>query len=109
MGLFNKIQQAINSYNKVNNLNLTIRDGINDKYRENSKVDIFANFIKDNIGEQVSKIKHADNIAIQAVQGKADVTNVVVAFAEAEQVVAQITSIKQNLLTAINEILKMPI
>ncbi|AZL15301.1 flagellar hook-basal body complex protein FliE [Rickettsiales endosymbiont of Stachyamoeba lipophora] len=96
-----KIAQASVAYTQ--NLKLPKAEAL----ESNDKVALFKNFLTQNIKDDFSRIAKADQIAIQSLQGKADVTQVVVAFAEAEQIVNKVVAIKQSLLTVINDIMKL--
>lgn len=96
--------RASNAYTSISDIDKIGGIG-NDEYKK-PEVNIFANLVKSNIQSDFNVLKKADNLAIMASQG-ASVTGVVTALAEAEQVINKMVTIKQTMLNALNDILKL--
>jgi len=98
------INQAINAYSQA------IKDvaggGSSDKVSNRSE---FADMVKGKVGAAIAENKQAERLSIAAVAGKADLTEVVTAVAEAELTVKTAVAIKDKVITAYKEILRMPI
>ncbi len=69
----------------------------------------FADMVKDNLHEAVQAQKSSEDMSILALQGKADLREVVNAVANAETALQTVVTVRDKVLTAYQEILKMTI
>lgn len=69
----------------------------------------FADLIKDNLSEAVDAGKKSEQMSVLALQGKADLRDVVNAVANAETALQTVVAVRDKVLSAYQEILKMTI
>jgi flagellar hook-basal body complex protein FliE len=69
----------------------------------------FSDLIKDNLSEAVTAGKKSEQMSILALQGKADLRDVVNAVANAETALQTVVAVRDKVLSAYQEILKMTI
>ncbi len=69
----------------------------------------FADMVKDNLNEAVDAQKSSEEMSLLALQGKADLREVVNAVANAETALQTVVTVRDKVLTAYQEILKMTI
>lgn len=69
----------------------------------------FADMIKDNLTEAVDAGKKSEQMSLLALQGKADLREVVNAVANAETALQTVVAVRDRVLSAYQEILKMSI
>ncbi len=69
----------------------------------------FTDLLKDNLTEAVSAGKNSEQMSILALQGKADLRDVVNAVANAETALQTVVAVRDKVLSAYQEILKMTI
>jgi len=69
----------------------------------------FADMIKDNLTEAVDAGKKSEQASLLALQGKADMREVVNAVANAETALKTVVAVRDRVLSAYQEILKMSI
>jgi flagellar hook-basal body complex protein FliE len=69
----------------------------------------FADLIKDNLSEAVAAGKKSEQMSVLALQGKADLRDVVNAVANAETALQTVVAVRDKVLSAYQEILKMTI
>jgi len=69
----------------------------------------FADMIKDNLTEAVDAGKQSEKMSLLALQGKADMREVVNAVANAETALQTVVAVRDRVLSAYQEILKMSI
>lgn len=74
-----------------------------------SKGTNFAEMVKDAIGQVVSTGKKAETQAIAGVTGKAEVADVVAAITEAELTLQTVVAVRDKVIAAYQDIMKMPI
>ena len=69
----------------------------------------FADMLKGKVNEAITHNKKAESLSLAAVAGKADLNQVVTAVAEAEFTVQAAVTIKEKVINAYKEILRMPV
>lgn len=69
----------------------------------------FAGLVRDSIAEAVDVNRHAEEMSIKGISGEADMRDVVLAVANAEQALNTVVAVRDKVVTAYQEILKMPI
>ncbi len=69
----------------------------------------FSDLIKEGIKSAVDTIKGADRASVSAMTGKADLNDVVQSVTKAELTLQTIVAVRDRLITAYQEILRMPI
>ncbi|MEZ5839586.1 MAG: flagellar hook-basal body complex protein FliE [Hyphomicrobiales bacterium] len=69
----------------------------------------FGSMVKQAIGDVVDAGKVADQKALSAAQGKADVVDVVTAVAETEVALSTLVTVRDKVIAAYEEIMRMPI
>lgn len=76
---------------------------------EGSSGPAFADMLKTKVGDAIDQNKQAEKLSMAAVAGKADLNEVVTAVAEAEFTVQAAVTIKDKVINAYQEILRMPV
>ncbi len=71
--------------------------------------DTFANMVGDSLQQAVQTSRDAENLSIKQIAGEADLKDVITAVANAEQTLETVVAVRDKVLAAYNEILKMPI
>ena len=71
--------------------------------------DTFANMVGDSLQSAVQTCRNAENLSIKQIAGEADLKDVITAVANAEQTLETVVAVRDKVLSAYNEILKMPI
>ncbi|MCW9033683.1 MAG: flagellar hook-basal body complex protein FliE [Alphaproteobacteria bacterium] len=97
--------QAISAYNQAAKdvgAGATIK---NDKVTSND----FADMLKNKVRTAIDDNKNAERLSVAAVAGKADLSQVVTAVAEAEFTVKAAVAIKDKVITSYKQILRMPV
>ncbi|CAA7624478.1 Flagellar hook-basal body complex protein FliE 1 [Candidatus Terasakiella magnetica] len=69
----------------------------------------FASVLKDAAKMAVGTVKGAETASMAAISGKADIREVVAAVANAELTLETVVNVRDKVITAYNEILRMPI
>lgn len=69
----------------------------------------FSALVKQAAGEAVASVKRGEDMSIKAIAGKADIQEVVQAVAAAEMTLETVTTVRDKVIQAYNEILRMPI
>ena len=69
----------------------------------------FSQFVGESLGEALNTGKAAENMSAQAIAGKADLTDVVTAVTNAEVTLQTVVAIRDKVVTAYQEIARMPI
>lgn len=68
----------------------------------------FADLVKDTVKTAISANRQAEQLNIKALAGQADLRDVVTAVANAEVTLDTVVAIRDRVVSAYNEILKMP-
>lgn len=69
----------------------------------------FSDFLKNSLETSVDKIKAGEQMSAKAVTGQADVTDVVQAVTEAELALQTVVALRDRLVSAYQDIMRMPI
>ncbi len=69
----------------------------------------FGDFLKDQIGEVVETGHHSEKVSIAAMSGDAELVDVVTAISAAEITLETVIAVRDKVLGAYNEIMRMPI
>ena len=69
----------------------------------------FADLLKTNVQQSVETMKAGENMSAQAVTGKADLTDVVQAITSAELTLQTVVAVRDRMISAYQEIMRMPI
>jgi flagellar hook-basal body complex protein FliE len=69
----------------------------------------FASVLKDAAKMSIGTVKAAEQSSLAAVSGKADIRDVVAAVASAEMTLETVVNVRDKVINAYNEILRMPI
>ena len=69
----------------------------------------FSQFVGESLNEAMNTGKQAENMSAQAIAGKADLTDVVTAVTNAEVTLQTVVAIRDKVVTAYQEIARMPI
>ena len=68
----------------------------------------FSSMVKGTLEQSVANMRQGEEMSIQAIAGKADLRDVVVAVANAEVTLETVVSVRDKVVNAYNEIMKMP-
>lgn len=71
-----------------------------------SSVGSFSDTLKDFIGDAVDSIKSSEQLAAKGAVGKADMQEVIMAVSNAEMMMSTITSIRDKVITAYQEVIR---
>lgn len=69
----------------------------------------FGDFLKDQISEVVETGHQSEKVAIEAMSGNAELVDVVTAISAAEVTLETVVAVRDKVLSAYNEIMRMPI
>ena len=69
----------------------------------------FADLIQESVEESVETMKPGEDMSAKAVTGEADLTDVVQAVTSAELTLQTVTAVRDKVITAYQEIMRMPI
>ncbi|HAK64203.1 MAG TPA: flagellar hook-basal body complex protein FliE [Alphaproteobacteria bacterium] len=69
----------------------------------------FADLIKDSIGEAIETAKTSETTSLKSLGGKADVVDLVTAMNEAEMTLQTVVAVRDKVVQAYQEIMRMPI
>ena len=97
-----KTSQAIGAYLNTSKITDRISTGDDDKFS-------FGSLIKNTIDQVVSTQKASEAVSAQAVMGKANLTDVVQAVTEAEMTLQTVMTVRDRLVSAYQDIMRMPI
>ncbi|MCL2474043.1 MAG: flagellar hook-basal body complex protein FliE [Alphaproteobacteria bacterium] len=101
---------AINAYAKNAEIFRNAELGISNTPRAiSSDVQSFSAVVQNFMADAVTSVEAGEKIAASAVDGKADLTSIVLALDNAEIVLTQITAIRDKLVTAYQSVLNSPI
>ena len=93
---------AASLYAKTSNVGLGQASGGGDEAS-------FAQFLKQGLSDSISTIKQGEKTSAQAVMGQADITEVVQAVTNAEVTLQTVIAVRDRLVGAFQEIMRMPI
>jgi flagellar hook-basal body complex protein FliE len=99
------INDAIAAYGRVSQV---AGGGTSDKPARAAGGDEFAGLVKSAIQEAVRINRESERMSIKALQDKADLSQVVTAVAEAEVTLQTVVAVRDKVVEAYKEILRMP-
>ena len=99
---------ANNAYQMAAKLQQQAR-ALEDKGTERPDMVDFSQMVKDAVETVVDKGRESDNKAVAMVEGKADVVDVVTAVAETEVALETMVTVRDRVISAYEEIMRMPI
>lgn len=105
-----KFASAVSAYNNTSNRGiqeLTGSPGANKATK--TPGEDFSSLMKGVIQSAVDANKNAEQMSMKAIAGKADLNDVVLAVNAAELTLDTVVSVRDKVVTAYNEIIKMPI
>ena len=99
-----KIASAVNAYSDAARRGVSGIDA-----RDVKKGEEFADLVKGAIKEAVRIGERSENLSIASISGKADLTQVVTAVAEAELTLQTIVTVRDKVMESYRQIIRMPI
>ncbi len=69
----------------------------------------FADFLRDTIADTTAAVKGAESVSIQAAAKQANITDVVTAVSNAEMALESVVAVRDRVVQAYQDILRMPI
>lgn len=69
----------------------------------------FSNLVKGAIGSAADTMAHGEKLSVQSVAGKAELTDVVTAVTAAELTLQTVVAVRDRVISAYHEIMRMPI
>ena len=96
------IQQALGAYRSATAT--PSKDGA-----EGVPAPSFQALLKNELGEGVAALRHSEETSLKALVGQADVQALVEAISAAELSLQKVTAIRDRVLTAYQEIIRMPV
>ncbi len=97
---------AINAYNTTRNIGNDVQSGAATNKASGPS---FADYMKDSVEESIDVLRTSEEMSAKAVTGEADLTDVVQAVTNAELTLQTVVSIRDRMVSAYQEILRMPI
>jgi len=97
--------QAISAYNQAAK---DVGAGASTKPEKTTAAD-FSEMLKNKVRASIQENKEAERLSVAAIAGKADLSEVVTAVAEAELTVKTAVAVKDKVISAYKEILRMPV
>jgi flagellar hook-basal body complex protein FliE len=102
-------QSAINAYTNTSRFKIDPQ-GVNNNTPANQVgMDRFTNAIKDTVTQTAQPLRHAEEMVAKSLMKQADISDVVSATTQAELMLQTIVNIRDRLVNAHQEILRMPI
>lgn len=97
---------AISAYNKTQGLKGDF--GLSQINTSDTKPN-FANMVEDLLGSTINDIKKAESVSNASVKGQASVEDLAIAVANAELSLKSLVAIRDKIVTAYQDIIRMPI
>lgn len=97
---------AANAYKNQLKLQQGITDGMNNE--EASGKPSFAQMVSDGLQSAIDTQKQAENVKLDALTGKADITELVAAISNAELALNTIVAVRDRAISAYQDIIRMP-
>ena len=69
----------------------------------------FLDLVKDSVGTTVQANRAAEQISAEAIAGRADLTDVVTALSHAETTLTTVVKVRDRMISAYQQVLRMPI
>lgn len=97
---------AINAYSNTQKIGNNVQSGSNAGDKGGVS---FSDFMRDNVEKSIDTLRTSEEMSAKAVTGEADLTDVVAAVTNAELTLQTVVSIRDRMVSAYQEILRMPI
>lgn len=97
---------AINAYNTTRNIGNNVQS---DNTANKAAGPSFSDYMKDSVEKSIDTLRTSEEMSAKAVTGEADLTDVVQAVTNAELTLQTVVSIRDRMVSAYQEILRMPI
>jgi len=97
------INSAINAYN-----NAAKSVGVSDAPKDSLKGSEFSNLVKSAIDEAIKIGERSEKVSIQGITDQADISQVVTAVSEAELTLQTVVTVRDKVIDAYNNIIRMP-
>ena len=104
----NKTQSSASGEAKFGGIDFTKELSLNKTAEIEPKRQDFASMVKNIAAESINTLQNAEKTAIDGMNNKADVQTVVEAMAQAEMTVKTVTAVRDKVVEAYQEILRMP-
>ncbi|MEM7650777.1 MAG: flagellar hook-basal body complex protein FliE [Pseudomonadota bacterium] len=100
---------AMNAYSKSSNIARGAKGADESDSGESSGGITFSDFLKQKATESVDTLRESERMSAKAVTGEADLTDVVQAVNSAEVTLQTVVAVRDRMISAYQEILRMPI
>lgn len=108
-----KAPDAISAYQNAGKLSQGGVGGVGNIGNMDSKAPnqpgTFADLVKEGIQDTIAVTKASENMSAQFIAGNADIQDVVAAVGNAEITLNTVTAIRDRMVTALQEVMRMPI
>jgi flagellar hook-basal body complex protein FliE len=101
-----KTIDALSAYNRIANLQNKIYSGT---AVDNSSSPNFTQLVEEALGDTVNKLKKAEEKAKKSITGEVNLEDLATAVANAEMSLKTVVTIRDKLVTAFQDIIRMPI
>ena len=98
---------AISAYQKA--AQQVLGDGTKNAQPEETGGASFAGMVRDSLKSAVDINKHSEEMSLKGIAGEADMRDVVIAVNNAEQALNTVVAVRDKVISAYQEIIKMPI
>lgn len=105
----NSIPRALASYQEALNRINRSSASVAEKPQATTETSPFQNMVKDAVAETHKVVKTGENMSIQGLSGKADIQDVVLAVANAEQALDTLVSVRNTAISSYQMIMSMNI
>ncbi len=92
---------AINAYQQIANMPTTQSSA--------SSLDDFSSILTNTLGNQANKVKQSEQVALQTLTGDASIEELTLAISQAQSALRTITAVRDRVISAYQDIIKMPI
>ena len=100
---------AVNAYSKSSNIARSAKGADETESGDGDGGVSFSSFLKQKATESVETLRDSEKMSAQAVTGEADLTDVVQAVNSAELTLQTVVAVRDRMISAYQEILRMPI
>lgn len=101
------VNNAINAYSAAAKTGSTLGVGARDNAADGPED--FAGLVKDVVQNSIDSLKNGERMSMKAIAGQADLTEVVTAVSAAEVTLQTVMAVRDKVISAYNEIMRMPI
>lgn len=98
---------ALNAYSKTSNIGKGESSG--ESSGEGSGDISFSDFLRQKVGQSIQDLKAGEQMSAKAVTGEAGLVDVVQAVGSAEMTLQTVVAVRDRLISAYQEIMRMPI